>query len=695
MNATRSLTARYSIKRYTLTIGAGVGGGTANLSTGPHTYNCSTVVSVLAIPDNCRILKYWTSSNLSINGSTANPISITMDGNKDLTPVFESSATFTLSLDKSPSAGGNPTANGSSFDCGTYASIQANTDPCYNFVNWTPSTGVTSPTSANTIVLMNTSRSLTANYAIKRFTLSVNASPTAGGSPNGSGTYNCSANASVFANNNSCYNFINWSSTGNITVVDPSVATTNVTMNGNGTVTANYAIKQFTLTVAANDSAGGSPYLEGTSPFTCNTSVPIHANTSACYTFAGWIPITGVDNPSAENTNVLMNATRSLTARYSIKRYTLTIGAGVGGGTANLSTGPHTYNCSTVVSVLAIPDNCRILKYWTSSNLSINGSTANPISITMDGNKDLTPVFESSATFTLSLDKSPSAGGNPTANGSSFDCGTYASIQANTDPCYNFVNWTPSTGVTSPTSANTIVLMNTSRSLTANYAIKRFTLSTNVSPTGTGTVTGAGTYNCSFAAPIQANAVIPYAFDHWSGALSGNTNPTSITMDGNKSVTANFVINPNTVYFQSIGNRTVGTNFSIQVLINSTSYMLYAGPFDIRFNYSILSYQSTGATSAIGDGTGAIEQAELMENGLLRILTSYASYASSHGWNGVNGSGYLCTINFSPISPGTSPLNFVVGQGSPPGTLTLTQEINSEDSLITPVYWLNGSVTVQ
>jgi hypothetical protein len=512
----------------------------------------------------------------------------------------------------------------------------------------------------------------------------------------GIGTFPYANNQSVTITatpTDACWQFYRWEGDTD-TIANMTAASTTIRMNNSYTITANFSIKTFALSVTANNS-GGSPYFDGLTPFTCNTSVPIHANTSACYTFAGWIPTTGVDVPSAENTNVLMNATRSLTARYSIKQYTLTINAGIGGGTSNPSAGDYTYNCSTVVSVLAMPNDCRILKYWTSSNLSINGSVDNPISITMDGNKDLTPVFESSATFTLSLDKSPSAGGNPTANGSSFACGTYASIQANTDPCYNFVNWTPANGVTSPTSANTIVLMNTSRTLTANYAIKRFTLSTNVSPTGTGTVTGAGTYNCSFAAPIQANAVIPYAFDHWSGALSGNTNPTSITMDDNKSVTANFVINPNTVYFQNISRQTVGSNFSIQVMIYNTSYLAY-GTFDIRYNSSILLFQSlTNSSSAIGNGTGSASTLGEMESGLLRIDIDYSSYTGSHGGDGVIGSGYLCSLTFSPIASGTSPLYFVAGQGTPPGELDLKQWINYEESSITPVYWLNGSVTVQ
>ncbi len=40
---------------------------------------------------------------------------------------------------------------------------------------------------------------------------------------------------------------------------------------------------------------------------------------------------------------------------------------------------------------------------------------------------------------------------------------------------------------------------------------------------------------------LRANPGRKYIFSHWSGGLSGGTNPTEITMDGNKSVTAHFV----------------------------------------------------------------------------------------------------------------------------------------------------------
>ena len=130
------------------------------------------------------------------------------------------------------------------------------------------------------------------------------------------------------------------------------------------------------------------------------------------------------------------------------------------------------------------------------------------------------------------------------------------------------------------------------------------------------------------------------------------------------------------------------------MLIYNTSYLTYA-TFDIRYNSSILSFQSlTNSSSAIGDGTGSVSNPRV-ESGLLSIDVDYSGYASSHGGNGVNGSGYLCNLTFSPIAAGTSPLYFVSGEGTPPGELTLLQWINYNESTITPVYWINSSVNVR
>lgn len=65
-------------------------------------------------------------------------------------------------------------------------------------------------------------------------------------------------------------------------------------------------------------------------------------------------------------------------------------------------------------------------------------------------------------------------------------------------------------------------------------------LETYANPLVGGTVTGAGTYACGDDAPVEANPAGGWEFTGWSGDLTGDVNPTTVDMGGDKSVTANF-----------------------------------------------------------------------------------------------------------------------------------------------------------
>jgi hypothetical protein len=69
-----------------------------------------------------------------------------------------------------------------------------------------------------------------------------------------------------------------------------------------------------------------------------------------------------------------------------------------------------------------------------------------------------------------------------------------------------------------------------------------YTLTVNVNPSGSGSVkvNPPGPYDHGDRVKLTANADPGWTFDHWSGDLSGSINPEWITMDGNKTVTANF-----------------------------------------------------------------------------------------------------------------------------------------------------------
>lgn len=72
-----------------------------------------------------------------------------------------------------------------------------------------------------------------------------------------------------------------------------------------------------------------------------------------------------------------------------------------------------------------------------------------------------------------------------------------------------------------------------------------YTLTTAASPAAGGTVSGAGTYNSGATATVAATAANGYTFSSWSGDASGTAPSTTVTMNSNKSVTANFAAEAN------------------------------------------------------------------------------------------------------------------------------------------------------
>ena len=78
-----------------------------------------------------------------------------------------------------------------------------------------------------------------------------------------------------------------------------------------------------------------------------------------------------------------------------------------------------------------------------------------------------------------------------------------------------------------------------------------YTLTRSTSPGAAGTVTADPLPNCNNGTQfiigtgisLTAAASTGYSFSYWSGAVVGSTNPVLLTMNGNKSVTANFTLN--------------------------------------------------------------------------------------------------------------------------------------------------------
>jgi uncharacterized repeat protein (TIGR02543 family) len=122
------------------------------------------------------------------------------------------------------------------------------------------------------------------------------------------------------------------------------------------------------------------------------------------------------------------------------------------------------------------------------------------------------------------------------------DFGSYYVTVTAYDSGYNISNDDP----------NTIVNENQTNGNESWYALEQridiipscvYTLTVNVNPAGSGTVTknpNKSTYCPGDQVTLTATPNAGYTFSSWSGDLSGSTNPATITMNGNKNVTANF-----------------------------------------------------------------------------------------------------------------------------------------------------------
>jgi uncharacterized repeat protein (TIGR02543 family) len=251
------------------------------------------------------------------------------------------------------------------------------------------------------------------------------------------------------------YHLVGWSG-------DASGSTNplSVIMNGNKSITANYALNTYTLSVtAANGTVTNNP---AQSAYDTNTTVQLTAVPSTGYHFVSWSgDASGTTNPLS----VTMNSNKSITANFAINTYSLNVTAVNGTVTKNPS--QSAYDSNTTVQLTATPATGYRFVNWSGD---ASGSS-NPVSVFMNANKNVTANFAATGCI-LNI---TAANGSVTKNPDLAVYDTNATVQLTASPAsgYHFVNWT---GDTSSPANPLSVIMNGSKSITANFAINTYTL---------------------------------------------------------------------------------------------------------------------------------------------------------------------------------------------------------------------------
>jgi len=537
MDKDLTINANFQQQTYSLSLGANpTSGGTVSRDPQKAAYTYGERVTVTATPANGYNFKGW-ENNAAPNNSI---VTVIMDGNKMLTAIFEQQI-YKLTTNVSPSDYGsilrNP--NKETYTYGEQVTVTATPadhdgDNYYAFDGWT---GAIESKSAGVTITMDDNKTLTAKFtrgSVPYYTLTTITNPDVGTAisrnPNNA-SYRENQTVTVTAPTVNGYTFTGWSGASTST---NSIVT--ITMDDNKTLTANYSQLDYTLTINVSPESGGqvsrTPYKD---KYKHNDQVTVSAEEKPGYKFTGW---SGTSTSTSPNIVIMMDGNKELTAHFESRTYTLDVSKNIdNGGDVSRSPNKDVYNYNEQVTVTATAKNCYTFTRWSGASTS----TSESVIITMNDDKKLTSNFQLSQ-YSLTTEVSPSGGGtvSRSPNQTTYTCGSTVTLTATAASGYVFKEWS---GDASGTANQMPITMDGNKKVTANFT-PLYTLTANVSSSGGGIVERSPDQTNYTQGTIVIVTAKPtnncYEFTGWSGVATGTTNPLLITMDGNKTLTANF-----------------------------------------------------------------------------------------------------------------------------------------------------------
>ena len=364
------------------------------------------------------------------------------------------------------------------------------------------------------------------------------------------------------------------------------------------------------------------------------------------------------NSPLTSKTSTLPTATTSTTqARVTspmpttpITSYTLTTSVNpAGGGIMTPISG--SYPSGTAVTLTATPANGWTFGGWSGSN-DLASTTANPTTITMNGNETVIATFTRNV-YTLTTSINPAGGGTMSPSGGSYPSGSSVILTAKAATGWTFGGWSGSNDLASTTTNPTTVTMNNNETVTATFTQNIYTLTTSVNPAGEGTVNpSGGSYPSGTSVILSAKAATGWTFSGWSGSndlASTTANPTTITMNGNETVTATFVpgVKIQSVTLPSGAKTSPGY---VLVLYSTTFRLVNNESVDVTVTWQVHFFANGNPYSNYSD-TVTVPQ-----NGYIDVTNRY-SYPIAGTWNVT----YTISINNSQVDTWSGTMTVLPG----------------------------------
>lgn len=404
-------------------------------------------------------------------------------GDVAFTLLNQATVPVTISLAKSPAAGGTVTGGGT-YAAGTNVTLNATPANGRTFLNWTEA-GVVVSSSANFIFAADGNKTLTANFSGPNtgpYVINAVPNPSVYGNVGGAGTFNADETVDLDVSAADGVSFLGWTENGELV---------NLPTEGGG-------LFQITATEDRNLVANfGYP---GYTSFINGVVSPASS---------GYVLLAGTAGLSSKSYNggTLITITAIPAVGYHFVYWRQ--GAGIG----DLSGAPHVVSTDPVLK-----------------HMVCYGTT-------------LTAVFEPNFPV-VTLTATPAAGGTATGAGS-YAHGSNVTVTATPAVGYAFASWKQGSTVKSTDPSYTFSLTNHT-ALTATYVATDRTITATSAPAEGGSVSGAGVVGNGASVTLTATPSSGHAFSHWTlgGLPAGTANPVTFTADADYAFVANFTAAP-------------------------------------------------------------------------------------------------------------------------------------------------------
>lgn len=317
-----------------------------------------------------------------------------------------------------------------------------------------------------------------------------------------------------------------------------------------------------------------------------------------------------------------MNVDKAIAATFIQNTYALTVNISGSGSVNRNNSGP--YHLNDVVLLTAVPATGWSFSGWSGA---ATGST-NPKNVTITADKSVTATFiQNQYTMNIATSGEGSVTNNPDLT--SYNSGSTVQLTASPASGWTFTGWSGDiTGSTNPAS----VTMNSNKTLTATFTQNPAQYTLNINVAGEGSVTrnpDRASYTSGTSVQITAAPAVGWTFSGWSGDSTGSTNPLTVTMNANKTITATFTQNTYVLAVNVSGSGSVNRN--------------NPGPYHLNDAVQLTAIPATGWSFSgwSGDITGTGNIITFTMNGGKAITATFMAAVppSSGGGNGGGGGG--------------------------------------------------------